>query len=181
MNSLCVWVVTCPPGTTPAGFVVTPQMLLQQALAQLRPLTPKILTAPPRGSDGVVGLPEWYWLDQATAGPITKRLTVGPVWVQVTASAQKLTVAPGSGLPSVACPDTGTPYRNGSQRSSCSYLYSQSSAQQPGGAYSASATVMWGGTWLGSDGTSGPIPVIPVTASWQIRIAEAQALNGGGR
>lgn len=174
----CIWTVACPGA--PAGApAITPQMLLQQAMAQLRPPAPRILTAPPRGKNGVVGLPEWFWLDPATAGPISKRLAVGPVWVEVTASPQQMSISPGAGLAPVVCPGSGTAYSAGAQ-SSCTYTYIRSSAGQPGDAYSATVTVSWGGTWRGSGGVGGALVPIPVTDAFTLRVAEGQALAGSG-
>jgi hypothetical protein len=176
----CVWVCNNPPGAAVAA--ITPQMLLQRALGQLRPPTPEILTAPPRGSKGVVGLPEWFWLNPLSAGPITKRLAIGPIWIELTASAQALTISPGRSLAAFTCPGTGTAYVAGAPyASSCSYTYQVSSALQPSAVYSVSATVDWGGTWVGSGNTGGTLPTIPVTSTFTVPVAEAQALNGGGR
>lgn len=173
----CIWPVGC--GAPPGAPAITPQMLLQQAIAQLRPPAPRILTAPPRGKNGVVGLPEWFWLDPATAGSITKRLAVGPVWVEVTASPQQMSISPGSGLAPVICPGSGTAYSAGTQ-SSCTYTYTRSSAGQPGDAYTATVTVSWGGTWRGSGGVGGALTPIPVTDAFTVRVAEGQALAGSG-
>jgi hypothetical protein len=159
-------------------------MLLPGAIALLHPTRPRIVTAPPQSSgvvpEGYVGLPEWFWLDPASAGPVSKRLSVGAVWVQVTARAQHLSISPGTGLPRVDCQGTGMPY-TAARASGCVFTYTTSSASQPGAAYQARGTVMWGGTWAGSDGAGGTIAAIPVTAGFSLRIGEAQALNGGGR
>ena len=66
--------LTCFGGTSrsapQAGLVsnatgapqVTPRQLLQQALGELRVPYLDPDTAPPRGKDGLVGLPEWFWI-----------------------------------------------------------------------------------------------------------------------
>jgi len=101
------------------------------------------------------------------------------VWVELTASAQQLTIDSGAGAAKV-CPGTGTAYTTGATgSSSCSYTYADSSAQQPGTAYTVTANVQWGGTWRGSGGTGGVLPPIPVTSQFLIRVAEAQALVNG--
>ena len=41
---------------------ITPQQLLDQALGELRVPKPWAGQAPPRGTDGLVGLPEWFWI-----------------------------------------------------------------------------------------------------------------------
>ncbi|HEU5418156.1 MAG TPA: hypothetical protein VFV41_10745, partial [Streptosporangiaceae bacterium] len=63
--------ITCP-GSQPFGGVtlvsdkgvpaVTPQELLQVAESELNIPVLKPGTAPPRGQEGLTGLPEWYWI-----------------------------------------------------------------------------------------------------------------------
>ncbi|WP_395110232.1 hypothetical protein [Actinomadura sp. SCN-SB] len=103
--------------------------------------------------------------------------------MELTASPQSMSITPGTGLGQVTCPSGGTPYTAGArpQPSSCTYAYTASSARQPSGAYQVTATVSWGGTWRGSGGAGGALTPIAVSESFPLRIAEGQALNGGGR
>jgi hypothetical protein len=131
----------------------------------------------------VAGLTEWFWLDPAQHGrPLTVRRSAGSVWVELSATPQTMTITPGSGLPRVSCPGGGTPYSAGARpQTACTYTYTSSSARQPRGAYQVTATVMWGGTWRGSGGVGGALTPIPISDTFDLRIAEGQALNGGGR
>lgn len=171
-----------PPGTggVPA---VTPVELLQQAIYELGLPRPTIRTAPPRGTEGVVGLAQWFWLDPAQRKPKTVRRSAGSVWVELTASPQTMTIHPGTGFTPVTCPDSGTAYRPGATASapSCSFPYTRSSATEPGNVHRVTATVSWGGTWHGSGGVGGSLVPIAVNSVFPIRIAEGQALNGGGQ
>ncbi len=75
--------LTCFGGTSrsapQAGLVsnatgapeVTPRQLLEQALGELRVPYLEPDSAPPRGTDGLVGLPEWFWIPAAHWVPST--------------------------------------------------------------------------------------------------------------
>ncbi|WP_147339382.1 hypothetical protein [Actinomadura spongiicola] len=141
---------------------------------------PRVRTAPPRRKAGLVGLPEWFWVTNWRS--LSGRASVGEVWVEVTAVPQRTTIEPGQGHRVVRCSGPGTAYNPtksaASQRTNCSYVYARSSAAQPGGAYRVRATVLWGGTWRGSDGSGGVLPPLSRSTSLRLRIAEAQGLYG---
>lgn len=166
----------CRPQGEPA---VTPQALLQRAIGELKVPVPAVRTAPPRGSDGMVGIPEWFWLDRRQAKPRTLRVSAGQVWVELTAAPQNLVIQPVAGR-RVTCPGAGTPYSPGAQ-SECSYTYTVSSAGRPSGAYRVTAAAVWGGTWRGSGGAGGTLDPITRSTTFNLRIAEGQALTSGGR
>ncbi len=176
--------ITCP-GTQPFGGVVlvdnaaaapavTPQQLLQIAIGELHIPALKPGTAPPVGKDGLVGLPEWFWITNWR--PVTVTVTAGPVWARATAVPQELTFNPGGGLGSVSCRGPGTAYQPklplSVQRTDCSYVYTQPSAGQPGNAYQASVTVSWNISWVGSGGAGGEVAA-GVTATTPITLAVA--------
>ncbi len=166
-------------GATAAAPAVTPQEVLQMVLAELTVPKPTYLTAPPPGHDGLVGLPEWFWITNWHA--IRRYLAVGPVSATVTAVPARLTFSPGGGLPSVSCRGPGRPYdRNrpaSAQHSACTYTYQQSSALQPGGAYAASLSVTWTAAWTTSDGAGGAVnPPLHVETTFALPVAEGQAL-----
>jgi hypothetical protein len=175
--------VLVPVGSTTAAPGVTPQELLQWALAELNVPAPQVHTAPPRGRDGLVGLPEWFWVPRGQLRPITVTVSVGPVFASVRAVPGQLTFSPGGGLPSVTCPGSGTPYNPklpaSAQHSACTYTYQQSSARQPGAVYDASVSVTWTATWTGSGGAGGPVnPPLVMHTDIELPVAEGQALVG---
>ena len=189
------WEAVSCPGHSPFGGVtlvgrghgqaqpaVTPQEMMQYALSRLRvpPLRPG--TAPPLGRDGLVGLPEWYWVPAASWHPVSVTASAAGVWATVTATPQRLTFYPGGGLPAAACAGPGVSYaRARSAARACTYTYSQSSARQPGAAYRASVAVTWRVTWTGSGGTGGTInPAEQIGYPFGQRVAEGQALVRGG-
>lgn len=182
--------ITCP-GHSPFGGVtlvsangtpaVTPQELLQIAMGELKVPTLRPETAPPLNRDGLVGLPEWFWIPDGQWHPVTVRVAAGPVWAEAIATPQRLTFFPGAGLPAASCAGPGLRYTTGAAPASgCTYTYQQSSALQPGHAYRASVTVTWRVTWIGSGGTGGVVDAgLQVGDPVAVRVAEAQALVTG--
>jgi hypothetical protein len=185
--------LTCFGGTSrsapQAGLVsnatgapqINPRQLLEQALGELRVTYLDSATAPPRGKDGLVGLPEWFWIPAADWHPKTVMVRAGPVWAIVTASPSVLTFDPGGGLAPVSCKGPGTAYNPSrpatAQRTSCSYTYEQPSLGQPGNVYQASVTVSWRVSWTGSGGQGGVLTaalLLPV--SFSVRVAQGEAL-----
>jgi len=166
------------------GGALTTQALAQRAYAELRPPLPTAQTAPPRGSEGLVGLPQWYWVPATQWTPLTRRVAVGPLWAVVTATPHSLTFSPGGGLAAVACPGPGTAYNPrqaaAAQHSACTYTYTQSSDGLPGSAYTASVSITWTATWEGSGNTGGTLPPLTRATTFALPVAEAQALTGTG-
>ena len=127
--------ITCPGGQPFGGVTlvnnatgapaVTPQQLSIIAIGELiiPDLQPR--TAPPRGRDGLVGLPEWFWVPRAVWGPVSRTVTAGPVWARATAVPTKIVFNPGGGLPGVTCAGPGTAFQPGltpaAQHTACSY------------------------------------------------------------
>jgi hypothetical protein len=181
--------ITCP-GTQPFGGVVlvgaaaaapavTPQQLLQIAVGELHIPAPAVQTAPPRGKEGLVGLPEWFWV--ANWNPVHVTVAVGPVWARATAVPQQLAFNPGGGLGSVSCRGPGTAYRPSlplsAQQTDCSYTYQQPSAGQPGNAYQPSVTVSWNISWAGSGGAGGEVAAgVTSNAPFTLPVAAGEAL-----
>lgn len=173
--------VDCFPGQTSAP-IITPQELAQRAWATLRLPFPDVHTAPPRGAQGLVALPEWVWVSRAEWRPLTKTASAGAVLARVTATPKQLTIKPGPGLSAVSCGGPGAAYnpsRSASvQRTDCSYTYVRSSKGQPHDAYQMTVTVTWGGTWVGSGGAGGDLPDISRSTTFGVRVAEGQGLYG---
>ncbi|HYK27014.1 MAG TPA: hypothetical protein VEV61_03520 [Streptosporangiaceae bacterium] len=160
---------------------VTPQQLLIRALRELRLpyLGPR--TAPPRGHDGLVGLPEWYWIPASRWRPLSVTVRAGSIWATATAVPVELTLNPGGGLKPVTCAGPGTAYdpakSAAGQHRGCSYVYEQPSVGQPGNAYQASLTVSWRVSWTGSGGAGTILDrALPVTVRFTLRVAQGEAL-----
>jgi hypothetical protein len=184
--------ITCP-GNQPFGGVtlvndatgapaVTPQQLSQIAIGELIIPELPVQTAPPLHHDGLVGLPEWFWVPRLAWGAArSPRVTAGPVWAQATAVPTEIIFNPGGGLPQVRCHGPGTKYKPAlplaGQHTACSYTYNQPSAGQPGNAYAASVTVLWDVFWRGSGHSGGPVATgKPVSTPVTLRVAAGEAL-----
>lgn len=159
---------------------VSPRELALTRWARMPIPAPVVRTAPPRVRTGLVGLPEWFWV--ANWHSLGGRVSARDVWVEVTARPQGMTVSPGPREPLLRCSGPGTAYDRtrpaASQRTDCSYTFERSSLYEPGHAYRVQVTVVWGGTWRGSDGSGGALPPVSRSTSFRLRVAEAQALYG---
>jgi hypothetical protein len=183
--------ITCPGNQRFGGVTlvsnatgapaVTPQQLAQIAIGELIIPTLEPATAPPRGKEGLVGLPEWFWIPANEWGPVSKTVTAGPVWARATATPVKIALSPGGGLSGVTCAGPGTAYQPSqplsAQHTTCSYTYTQPSAGQPNNMYAASVTVFWNVSWVGSGGSGGVVATgRPVSTPMSLPIAAGEAL-----
>jgi hypothetical protein len=161
------------------GPAVTPQELMQRAARDLRLPVPVVLTAPPRESDAMVGIPVWLWVAPGQWRPITRRVQAGPVWAQVVATPRQLVIEPGYGQQGVRCQGPGRPYAAGlaaAAPGSCTYTFTRSSAGLPALAYAVKASVVWNATWDGSGGAGGALAPQVSSTTFNVRVAEGQAL-----
>jgi hypothetical protein len=160
---------------------ISPLDLLKIAIGELSVPTLTAMTAPPIGRNGLVGLPEWFWVPRGQWRRISITVTAGPVWADAVASPTSITFVPGGSLSSVSCPGPGAEFVRtqppGSQHTDCSYTYEQPSAGQPGNAYQAALVVTWTISWTGSGGAGGTITTGYTTGTaFGVRVAQAEAL-----
>jgi hypothetical protein len=160
---------------------VTPRQLLIEALAELQIPVLSAQTAPPRGKDGLVGLPEWFWVRAADWQARSVTIHAGPVWATALATPIGLVFDPGGGLSAETCSGPGTAYQPAkpasAQHTDCSYSYLQPSVGQPRDAYRAAVIVTWRVSWTGSGGTGGLLdPALQVPAMFWLRVAQGEAL-----
>jgi hypothetical protein len=158
---------------------VTPEQLFAEEIKEIPTLAPS--TAPPRGKDGLVGLPEWFWVPGKEWRTLTLTASAGPVWATAVATPVSLSITPGGGIGSFSCAGPGTAYNPGkpasTQHSDCWHIYGQPSVGQPGNAYQASLAVAWRVTWTGSGGVGGVIdPWLPVAFQFTVPVAQGEAL-----
>jgi hypothetical protein len=188
--------ITCPGNQAFGGVTlvdnaggapaVTPAELAQIAIGDL--IIPELLpkTAPPRGHDGLVGLPEWFWIPGPNWGAAKSPvITAGPVWAQATAVPTKIIFNPGAGLAGMTCNGPGTAYQPNvplsAQHTDCSYTYDQPSTGQPGNAYAASVTVLWNVSWHGSGDTGATVAIgRAVSTPITVPVAAGEALVTSG-
>jgi hypothetical protein len=165
------------------GGALTPKDLADEAYAQLSPPTLTIGTAP-IGREGLVGLPEWFWIDAGAYQMLSKTVTLGGLSATVTAKPGPLVINPGNGQATFTCPGPGTPYNPresaSGQQSQCTYLYTQPSAGQPNNEFTASISVTWTASWTGTGGAGGTLAPITRTAAIELSIAQAETVYSGG-
>jgi hypothetical protein len=165
------------------GGKLTTQDLAEQAYAELSPPTLSVGTAPPSGQDGLVGLPEWFWIDGADYLTLSRTVSLAGLSATVIAKPGPLVINPGNGQGSFTCPGPGTPYNPAesaaSQQSSCTFLYTQPSAGQPGNEFTVTVSVTWTATWTGTGGTGGTLAPITRTSTIELPIAQAEAVYSG--
>ena len=167
--------------TSTGAPAISPFDLFRIAIGELSVPTLAAATAPPRGKDGLVGLPEWYWVARGQWHPVSVTVRAGPVWATASASPTALSYVPGGGMGSVSCKGPGTPFDRttpaAQQRSSCSYTYTQASKGQPGSAFQAGLFVTWTVSWTGSGGAGGLVTNDYTTGNaFAVRVAQAEAL-----
>jgi hypothetical protein len=165
------------------GGTLTPKDLADQAYRQLSPPALTIGTAP-IGREGLVGLPEWFWIDAGGYETLSKTVSLGGLSATVTAKPGPLVINPGDGQASFTCQGPGTPYDPSepasSQQSSCTFLYTQPSAGQPGNEFTVSISVTWTASWTGTGGVGGTLAPITRTATIELPIAQAETVYSGG-
>jgi hypothetical protein len=150
------WRAGPPPGT-PVG--PTPAQVAAEALAELTVYGPQIGTAPQATGHGLVGLPVWLWTDRNadTWGPIKVSKTDGGITVNLEADAQYVVWDMGDGH-SVRCDNPGTSFSgDGTASPTCGYRYLAPSRDEPGGAYTVTATTHWLVTWAANTGDGGTL------------------------
>jgi len=163
---------------TPA---ISPVLLLKIGVGSLFVPILAAATAPPRGTDGLVGLPEWYWVPRSEWHPVSMTVRAGPVWATATAIPTTLSYVPGDGMGSVSCAGPGNSFNRAlpaaRQQTRCSYTYPQPSKGQPDDAFRAGLFVTWTVRWTGSGGAGGLITSSYTTGSaFAVRVAQAEAL-----
>jgi hypothetical protein len=187
-------ILTCPgaePGSLGDELVqvnkrtgapaISPFAMFRIGIGVLRVPTLAAATAPPRGKDGLVGLPEWYWVPRGQWHAVSVTVNAGPVWAKAVASPTRLSYVPGGDMNSVSCAGPGMPFNRSlpteRQRTDCAYSYAEPSLGQPGNAYQAGVFVTWTVRWTGSGGAGGVITDRYTTGTaFGVRIAQAEAL-----
>ncbi|OAP24446.1 hypothetical protein A4R44_04837 [Amycolatopsis sp. M39] len=178
-----------PPGGVPAPPPLpTSAQLAAQAFEQLRlPLpvprhSPDVRLPDGRGAT-IVGENTWVWTDREVWHPAVRRVQVGPVWAEVTATPVGMTFNSGTGG-SASCSGPGTPYDRSfglhAASPDCGFVYTRSSVGQPGEQARAEWAIQWSVSWVGSDGSvdvGGDFPQMQSRAGASFAVAEVQALR----
>lgn len=169
--TLQYWAAVAPKVAPPPD----PRLLAQQAVVamNLRAVTIGVVPEPKAGSVGLVGLPNWMWVQEpspGTYGPITRAASVGGYTVAATARVDRVVWDMGDG-PVITC-GKGTPYEDRfAKRKSptCGHVYTRQ------GRYPVTATSYWVIEWSGI-GQAGTIN-LDLTQQTSLTIGEAQVIS----
>lgn len=144
--------------------------LALRANAEVSVPVPVVQTAPPRGKRELIGIPTWFWLDEAQWGTRRATASAGGASATVTASAFELLIDPGDGSRAFTCHVPWMPYKNDpGHKSNCTHTFAHP------GWYIARVTVDWAADWSGSDGDGGTLPTIGRTVTFPIHVVEARS------
>jgi hypothetical protein len=181
-------------GVLPGGAPTPGNILGYLALSQVPWNPPSVGTSPPAGAPSVVHLPTYLYLNPGTgANPgawqtFTTTAAVGGVSATVVAVPEEVVWTTDGD--SVTCPGQGVPYNSAWGNSpapagsgACTYTYSDTSADQPGGTYSLSATVWYHATWTstGAGDAAGDLGVVPgPTVTEQITVKQIASVITAG-
>ncbi len=176
---ISIWAQDPPPNS---GTGPTPREVAQIAIESMALKAIDIGITPEPGPDsiGLVGMPVWMWAvnpDARTYGPATASASAGGITVTATARVHQTTWDMGDGT-EIVCRTAGTPYEAsfGKRESpDCGHVYEESSAHQPGGTYTVTATSDWVINWSGA-GQTGTIRLNGLSRSVEISVGEAQVL-----
>lgn len=178
-----------PPGGPPKVWIeeppttwVNPGELAARAVAamDLEPIGIGIVPEPGQNRMGLIGLPVWMWVANPTPntyGPITRSASEAGVTVTASASVVEVVWDMGDGSEPISC-GTGTPYADhfGKKDSpTCGHRYQLTSADQPAGAYTVTASSYWVVEWAGG-GMTGTME-FDLASTEDVRVGEAQVLT----
>lgn len=187
--SISVQTLFCPIGTAAKGkpaagarrrALPSPAALAAMARGQLLLPGPQIMSSPAQTNLQLTRLPTWLWISPAGWGTRSRTASVPGESVTATAAPTSVTWRPGDGS-TVVCKGPGTSYTStydpASPSPTCGHTYTTSSAGQPHGQYTATATIEWVISWHGTGGTGGTLPPLYTTATAHFEVAESQALD----
>lgn len=160
---------------------VNPQQLAQQALNEVPLPQPGINMNPSSDKGAVTNVETWLWIDSRQWQPVSASASAGTVSVTTTATPDHVVYDMGNG-DQVTCGGPGTPYDPNrpaaDQSTDCSYTYHRSSANQPSGRYTVTATVFYSVAWNATGiAAGGALAPVTQSSSVAIRVAEIQTLN----
>jgi hypothetical protein len=166
------------PGSPPP-VQVTPAQLAQRAASTLQLPDPQVDLSPSPDivAYQLVNLPTW-WAGENWA-PQTQRTQLGPVWAEVTATPVSTRFDGGDGSAPVTCNRRGVKWRSGLPEElpqACRFTYQRANEQ-----VTATISVTWRVTWVGSGGTGGTLPVQTTSSDQPLTVYERQAVVTSGR
>jgi len=158
---------------------VTPDQLAQRALNQLQLPDPQVDLSPNPDivAYQLVNLPTWWAVENWA--PQTQRTQVGPVFAEVTATPVSTRFDGGDGSAPVTCNRRGVKWRSGLPEElpqACRFTYQRANEQ-----VTATISMTWRVTWVGSGGTGGTLPPLTTSSDQPLTVYERQAVVTSGR
>lgn len=163
-------VVIYNPGN-PQASAVTSQQVAQMASEQLNLDLPDIGLSPPVGSDQIVGIPTWYWVNNLWSSSSASASLSG-VTATVTATPVNVVFDTGDGT-TLTCLSPVIYDKTRSvdqQQTNCSHTYIR-----PGN-YTITATISWDVNWSASTGEGASLGSTTRTAEISVHVVEVQAV-----
>ncbi len=155
-------------------------ILVAHARSQLNIDLPDIATSPPRGGTQLVGVPVWFWVQNAE--PITTTASIPGLAATLTATPANthITITGGPAQATndhvtIDCPGPGTPWQPGRYDD-----YAESDCSHPfdwNGTFTIDATTDWTLTWTATNGQAGTLPDVSRTTTFTLTIQEGQAVT----
>ena len=164
-----------------------PEIVAQEALAQIQVPAPVPSTSPGIDLPQVVGLPTWLWIDAATWQPLQTTVEAGGYSLTAVVTPTKVTWDMGEDddIRPIECDGPGKQYNlslpaHVPQHSDCTYTYRWASDTLTGpdhadGRYQAAVTTTWTVAWSTSDGQTGTLTDLTRTTPFSLRVTEIQA------
>jgi hypothetical protein len=132
-----------------------------------------------------VGIPVWLWVDHPGTGnqfgTLNFRKTIGGLDVSATAVADNVEYTSGDGQ-TIHCA-TGTPFdeaamagKPAADSPTCGFRYQHTSAGQPGGVFTVTATTVWSIHWTAGD-DAGTVNRGATTSSATVRVGQLESVN----
>lgn len=160
---------------------VDPEVIRDIAAARLEPPQPAPETSPSLAQQSFVHVPTWLWIDQAEWSPVQASTTRGLTTVTVRANPIHARWVMGDGG-GISCFGPGAVWESGAAESDtdCSYTYLHSSYGEPEGRFEASVAVTWEFEWWINDVHQGVFGSVDLSTSFDVAVAEIQAVETGG-
>lgn len=169
----------------PVPSSTSAQDLAEKAYKTLVMPIPQVVMSPAANVPQLTGLPVWMWLEPGSWAPISSTVSAGPVTITATATPQRVLWTMGDGS-TVTCAGPGTPFpehpnSDGTTPSpTCGHTFHRTSEVEPGGAFHATATIVWRVDWTGF-GPGGTFPDVESSIGFPVRVIEAAALVTNSR
>lgn len=168
----------------PAGLPPSPGELAKRAAATFKFPKPSGHRSPSENrryqgySFSYVNLWLYDWTDQDTWKTLTATASAGGNWARVTATPIALTYDPGDGSSAVSCTGPGRPWTTSDGNSppsngACGYKYTRVTNSP----ITATQSIIWQITWVGSGGTSGSLPDQSTSTSGQLQVLQVQVVT----